>query len=276
MLTGIEAAQTYYGTPAWNCYWGEINGNASVIWEDAPLDPAGVTQAAVVAHNFWQHEIDVQKIPTPQSYYVSPLTRCLQTANYTYEGLSGLVRPFIPTVKEYLREGISIHTCDHRSNKTYIEHAFPSYIIEPNFQEYDIIWNGVTSETNDAQNVRSLTVLDEIFSTDASTYISITTHSGEGASLLEVLGHIPFSLNTGAIIPVLVKAETTTIWGSPTPTTTPAWTPSPHCTKPPLSTDSAGNCVCVSATPVTQTLVNDVAPASTTQYHLSAYTEGPM
>lgn len=235
----------------------------------------GIAQALAV-NAFWQQEIDVQKIPTPQSYYVSPLTRCLATANLTYSSLKGLARPFIPTVKEYLREGISIHTCDHRSNKTYIQHAFPSYIIEPNFQEYDILWNGVTSETDDAEAVRSLTVLDEIFSTDPATYISITTHSGEGASILAVLSHIPFSLNTGEIIPVLVKAETSTVYAAPTPTTTPAWTPSPHCTAPPLTTDSAGNCVCVSATPVTKTLVNDVYPATTTQWHLSAYTEGPM
>ena len=252
-----------------------MNGNATANWEDAALDSNGIAQT-LIAHNFWQHEINVQKIPTPQSYYSSPLTRCLATANLTFTGLTGLGRPFIPTVKEYLREGISIHTCDHRSNKTYIHNAFPSYVIEDGFQEYDILWNGVTSETSAAQNVRSLTVLDDIFLSDPSTFISITTHSGEASSLLQVLGHIPFSLNTGAVIPVLVKAETSTIYASPTPTTTPAWTYSAHCTAPPLSTDSAGNCVCVSATPVTKTLVNDVYPASTTQYHLSAYTEGPM
>ena len=248
----------------------------TATWEDAALTPNGIGEAQI-AHDFWQQEINVQKIPTPQSFYTSPLTRCLATANITYAGLSGLARPFIPTVKEYLREGISIHTCDHRRNKSYIQNTFPSYVFEPAFQEYDILWNGVTAETGNAQAVRSKTVLDEIFSTDAATYISITTHSGEGASLLSVLGHIPFSLNTGAVIPVLVRAEMQYLPSPLPPRTTPAWTPSPHCTTPPLTTASNGDCVCAGgAAPVTSTLVNDVYPATTTALHLSVYTEGLM
>jgi broad specificity phosphatase PhoE len=105
-----NAAQTYYGTPGWNCYWAEINGNATAEWDDADLTPNGVNQA-LVAHNFWQHEIAVQKIPYPQSYYVSPLTRCLKTANLTFSGLDlPVYYPFLPMIKELLREGISIHT----------------------------------------------------------------------------------------------------------------------------------------------------------------------
>ena len=221
---------------------------------------------AEIAHNFWQYEIDTQKIPTPESYYSSPLSRCLATANITFSGLTGLKRQFLPMVKEYLRESISIHTCDHRSNKSYIHDTYPSYRFEDGFGEFDELWNGVYAETNDAQDVRSKTVLDDIFSSDAATYISITTHSGEAGSILRVLGHQAFGLNTGAIIPVLVKAVT--VQAAPTLTTTPAWTVNPHCTSPPLTTDASGNCVCqASAPPVTSTLVNDVYPATTTHYH---------
>lgn len=111
-------------------------------------------------------------------------------------------------VKELLREGISIHTCDRRSSRTYISDNFPSYEIETNFTEKDELWNGVTAETSSAQDTRSRTIINEIFNDEkAGTYVSITSHSGEIASILRVLGHRTFSLNTGAIIPVLVKAE---------------------------------------------------------------------
>ena len=51
-------------------------------------------------------------------------------------------------------------------------------------------------------------LLDDIYSHDDSTYISLATHSGSIASLLRVIGHREFRLPTGAVIPVLVKAET--------------------------------------------------------------------
>lgn len=248
-----NAAQTYYGTPAWNCYYSELDGNSTATWADAHLDAAGVAQA-IVANNFWAHEMETQKIQPPQSYYVSPLTRCLQTANYTYSNLSlPAYYPFIPTIKELFRESISTHSCDHRSNKTYIHNLFPTWKIEDTFAEDDDIWNGITAETNSAQDYRSKIVLDEVFSSDPSQIISITTHSGEAGSLLRVLNHITFSLVTGAIIPVLVKAETLTATKGATTTSTP-WTTSAWCTNgAPLSSISNGACVCS----------NGVAPVAT-------------
>lgn len=177
-------AQAFYGTPAWNCYYSELDGNATVTWADAHLSPLGVSQALAV-NQFWTTEIETQKIPTPQTYYTSPLTRCLQTANLTFNGLDLLAKyPFVPEVKELFREGISGHTCDRRSNKTYIHERFPNYRIEPGFSENDELWEALHGETNTDQDIRSTTVLDQVFSTDSSTYISITSHSGEIASLL--------------------------------------------------------------------------------------------
>ena len=175
-------AQAYYGTPAWNCYYSELDGNATVIWSDAHLSPLGVTQALAV-NAFWASEIEYQRIPTPQSYYTSPLTRCLQTANYTFNGLPAL-HPFIPEVKEYFRESISGHTCDRRSNKSYIHHSFPTYKIEPGFTFNDELWEALHGETSDDQDLRSKKVLDQVFSADRSTFISITSHSGEIGSIL--------------------------------------------------------------------------------------------
>lgn len=175
-------AQAYYGTPAWNCYYSELDGNATTTWSDAHLSPLGVTQALAV-NTFWKTEIQQQRIPTPESFYTSPLTRCLQTANYTFGGLD-LSHAFVPTVKELLREGISGHTCDRRGSRTYISSAFPAYQIEQGFVEDDPFWQALHGETNTDQNIRSKLVLDEIFSSDDKTYISITSHSGEISSIL--------------------------------------------------------------------------------------------
>ena len=195
-----NAAETYYGTPAWNvrivyppkchqliqsqCYWSERDGNATVTWADAHIDPAGVAQAQK-AHAFWASEIAVQKIPTPESYYTSPLYRCLQTSNITFAGLDLPSRhPFIPTIKELFREGISGHTCDRRSNRTFIHESFPTYLIEEGFSEQDLLWKPLMGEVPTDQDIRSKKVLDDVFGSDDSTYISITSHSGEIASIL--------------------------------------------------------------------------------------------
>lgn len=177
-------AEAYYGTPAWDCYYSELDGNSTVTWSDAHLSPLGVTQALAV-NAFWASEIECQRIPTPQSYYTSPLTRCLQTANYTFNGLDLPAKhPFVPEVKEYFRESISGHTCDRRSNETYIHDSFPNYMIESGFTENDQLWEALHGETNNDQDIRSKKVLDQVFSTDRSTYISITSHSGEIGSIL--------------------------------------------------------------------------------------------
>lgn len=177
-------AEAYYGTPAWNCYYSIRDGNSTVTWSDARLSPLGVSQALAV-NQFWATEIGVQKIPVPRTYYTSPLTRCLQTASLTFNGLSLPQRyPFRPEVKELFREGISGHTCDRRGTKTYIRNAFPTYRIEPGFTETDQLWEALHGETSADQDIRSKKVLDDVFTSDESTYISITSHSGEIASLL--------------------------------------------------------------------------------------------
>lgn len=202
-----NVAQTYYGTPAWNCYWSLQDGNGTSTWADPRLTANGIGQAEI-AHNFWASEIKNQKIPTPQTYYASPLYRCLDTARITFSGLDlPKSQPFIPQIKELLRESLSAHTCDRRSNKTFIHSSFPTYTFEGGFAETDPLWNATYAETNDAQDIRSKALLDDVFSTDDSTWISFTSHSGEISSILRVLGHRTFSLSTGAVIPVLVKYE---------------------------------------------------------------------
>lgn len=182
----------------------------------------------------------------PSTYYTSPLTRCLQTSNLTF---GTFFSPYAPEVKELFREGISIHTCDHRSNRTSIESSFPAYKIEAGFSEQDELWEGYAGETPAAQDIRSKKVLDSVTSflntKPVRAGTSVTSHSGEIASILRVLGHQPFSLNTGAVIPVLVKAVLAT--NETGPTTSAAWTSAQTCLAPPVTSLATGGCVCATA-----------------------------
>ncbi|RMZ91445.1 hypothetical protein DV736_g1310, partial [Chaetothyriales sp. CBS 134916] len=225
-----NAAESYYGTPAWNCYYSLLDGNATASWADAKLTSNGVSQA-LVANRLWAKLISKQNIQVPQTYYTSPLSRCLATANLTFSAL-------------------------------HLPNPYP--------------FTGVTAETSDAQNIRSKQLLDDVFSHERSTYISFTSHSGELASVLTVLGHRAFPLSTGAVIPVLVKAQ----WLPATSTVTAAsWTPSPHCLLPPItsiSNGSNGGCVCPnSAAPATQTLGGTV-PASVQATQIASTVQIPL
>ncbi|MCJ1446581.1 MAG: hypothetical protein MMC23_007086 [Stictis urceolatum] len=231
-----NVAESYYGTPAWNCYWSLQDGNGTITWADAKLTQNGIDQAKV-AHSFWQQKIKEDSIPTPQSFYTSPLTRCMSTAELTFSGLE-LQHPFVETVKELFREGISGHTCDRRQSKSYIRSAFPEYKIEKGFTEEDELFQPLKAETATDQDIRTKKVLDDVFRNDGKTFISVTSHSGEISSILRVLGHRTFSLNTGAVIPVLVKARTVGGW-APKATAQP-YTPISTCASaPPLPTATA-------------------------------------
>ncbi|CAK7201543.1 putative phosphoglycerate mutase pmu1 [Sporothrix eucalyptigena] len=236
-----NVAEALYGTPAWNCYWAQLDGNGTVVWADAYLTAVGKAQASK-ANDFWAEQLSVEKQPPPQRYYSSPLTRCLQTASITFGGLT-LDPPFAPTIKEFLREDVSTHTCDRRSTKSVIHKAFPDFAFENGFAEEDPLWTGTSDESDAANDVRSKKLLDDIFRSDDSTWISFTSHSGEISSLLRVLGHRVFELSTGQIIPVLVRAETTHDEAPPPPKNT-AWAKASNCDAPPVTSVQGQGCVC--------------------------------
>ena len=106
-----------------------------------------------------------------------------------------------------LRECIGVHTCDRRSNLTYIKQHYPGFAVEPGFTEDDELFSAEHRETNEEMDARLRGLLDNVFEHDGNTFISFTSHSGAIASILRVLEHIPFGLPTGSVIPVLVKAE---------------------------------------------------------------------
>ncbi|KAL8956898.1 MAG: hypothetical protein Q9183_006194, partial [Haloplaca sp. 2 TL-2023] len=188
-------------------YWAKQDGDPIANWVDAHLTDIGKQQAQAV-HEFWKHQIAFAKSPVPERYYTSPLYRCLHTANLTFANLDlPSTKPYKPLVKEFLREVNGVHTCDKRSTKSSLVIAFPNMIFEPDFTEDDELWSATHRETNDELDARMQKLLDDVFTNDESTFISFTAHSAAISSLLRVLGHREFRLPTGAVIPVLVKAE---------------------------------------------------------------------
>lgn len=125
-------------------------------------------------------------------------------------------------VKQLLRETIGIHTCDRRSPKSTIHSLYPTYIFEPSFQPFDTLWSPTERETDPALDIRLKRVLDDIFFTttthrtttrddhdhhNKNTFLSLTSHGGAIGGILRVVGHRPFGLSTGGVMPILVKAE---------------------------------------------------------------------
>ncbi|KAJ5211886.1 uncharacterized protein N7498_003532 [Penicillium cinerascens] len=205
-----NVAERRYGTKAWDDYWSLLDGDEHGTWVDARLTELGISQAKT-AHDAWKKQIE-HKIPSPQSYYVSPLNRCCKTAQVTFEGLDmPLTNPFRPVIKELLRETIGLHTCDSRSKASAIAAEFPEYQFEPGFSEDDLLYDPKTRESDEDRTRRLRTLLDDIFTNDENVFISLTAHSGAITSILEVVGHRKFPLQTGAMIPVVVRAEKTEI-----------------------------------------------------------------
>lgn len=106
-----------------------------------------------------------------------------------------------------VRETIGIHTCDRRSSKSAIASEYPEYIIEPDFAETDPLWDSELRESDSARDARLKNFLDDVFAHDSNQFVSFTAHSGAITSVLEVVGHRKFGLQTGGVIPVLVRAE---------------------------------------------------------------------
>ncbi|KAK4148635.1 phosphoglycerate mutase [Chaetomidium leptoderma] len=226
-----NAAESFYGTPAWNA--------------DPLLTPAGEREA-YKANAYFKERYKTQKMPRFESYYTSPLSRCTVTANLTFADiqLPAAGRPFVPIVKEGFREGMTLHTCNRRSSKTYISEMFPFYQFEAGFTESDELWHASESETDEAFAVRAKAVLDDVFVTDNKSWISVTAHSGAITQLLAALNHRPFRLATGQIIPVLVKEV---IERQPTPVFE-AHEPYSTCDAPPITSIAGQGCVCPTGT----------------------------
>ncbi|PSN72424.1 phosphoglycerate mutase family protein [Corynespora cassiicola Philippines] len=201
-----NVAESKYGTKAWDCYWSMLEGADGMVWADAHLTEVGQGQAKDV-HKLWSSLLP-EGIPPPETYYVSPLTRTIETADLSFKGLAlPEDKPYDPIGKELLREAIGVHTCDRRSTASHIRNTFPHVKLEPGFSEEDPLWTADYREPRSARKYRLEQLLDDMFEHDSNVFLSLTSHSGAIASILEAISHRNFALQTGGVIPTLVRAE---------------------------------------------------------------------
>ncbi|CAE6444331.1 unnamed protein product [Rhizoctonia solani] len=207
-------AESTYGTAAWDDYWSKLNGDGNITWgPDALLTDLGKQQAQL-AHNTWATELaKADPVPLPTKLFSSPMSRAASTLDITFTGIllteSGKKDKVQPYVMEGLREVYGVHTCDKRRTKTYIRETYNDFGIEPGFTEEDELWTADHRETNDEADARLKATLDTIFGRllgSKDTFISVTAHSGAIGAALRVLGHRAYSLPTGGVIPVVIKA----------------------------------------------------------------------
>jgi len=209
-------AESYYGARAWDCYWAQLEGDpdSSITWADAHLSKLGQQQARAQSR-FWTHQLEAGKMPSPSTWFVSPMERTCRTAEITFEPLmrDGSLRgTWRPVVKELLRETNGVHTCDRRSRRSSIAERYSGYKIEEGFTEEDELWDPVYRETEAAHTYRASLLLDDVLRQSKKlgdpSYISLTAHGGMINAILGAVGHRRFTVKVGSAIAVIVKAET--------------------------------------------------------------------
>ncbi|KAH8834772.1 histidine phosphatase superfamily [Flagelloscypha sp. PMI_526] len=200
-----NVAEAFYGTEAWDDYWSKLNGNGTITWgPDAELTDLGKVQAEA-ARALYNDELTNASLPIPSHFYTSPLTRAMDTHDITFQDIEHKKPKTL--VVENCREVYGEHTCDKRRTKTFIHEQHPQYKIEKGFTEEDELWTE-ERETDEHAIARAGTVAQMVFSSTSEddTLISITAHSGFINSFLQAVGREKYSLPTGGILPVIVKA----------------------------------------------------------------------
>lgn len=190
-------------------YWAKLDGDGTIVWADARLTPLG-TQQAQDMKLFWETSV-ATKLPLPRRHFASPLTRCLQTCQLAFTDIklpSGETVPqFTPLIVEMIRERLGVHTCDRRHPRSWIAENFPAFKIEEGFSEEDNLWNPDVRETLGEHAARVEMFLEELFSGEEESVVSLTVHSGTILALYEVVGHPAVRSAPGAIVPVLIRGE---------------------------------------------------------------------
>lgn len=205
-------AHSRYGNDAWNNHWSKLNGDGEIVWGPDPLLTELGTSQARENQAQWKEELVNNKhknksLIRPTKWFVSPLSRSIDTLINTWDEIVDfdVVKPFI---QENLRETIGVHTCDKRSPRRIIAGKYETrgFDIEPGFAEEDIYYKSDYRESVAEQGVRINKNLQSIFNDNPNdSIVCITSHSGSIRAQLLVLGHRPFAVGTGGMIPVFVK-----------------------------------------------------------------------
>ncbi|KAI5963446.1 PMU2 [Candida pseudojiufengensis] len=208
-----------YTKEEWFAKWRYIGFDGEFTYgPDADLTDLGIRQA-LENNRAWKRQLELG-CPFPKSFYLSPLQRSIKTFNITWgedslkrienkEDTINISPNLNPQVIEPLRETIGIHLCHKRSKKSELCSKFPYLQFSEEFPEEDLLFE----EYNDVreklyqQFMRIHTVLENIFENDKNDVISITSHAGTIRAFLTVINHRKFTIPTGGMIPVIVRAE---------------------------------------------------------------------
>lgn len=208
-----------YTLECWDNKWNVLGTDGEINYgPDAMLTELGINQGKE-NHDVWASEIGQHGAPIPSKFYVSPLQRSLWTCVLTWEGL----RPHTinPVVTENLRETIGQNLCDKRSTKTVIAERFSKhdFVFEEGFAEVDEL-HTPRRETPLEQAVRVNRFCQNLFDEEwdaenacvnkelavKHSFVSTTSHAGTIRSFITVFGHRRFTVSTGGMVPIVVKA----------------------------------------------------------------------
>lgn len=188
-------------------YWSHLQGDDQSTWFDALLTPEGIQQAQDLC-TFWNNLIDEAGAPLPQTIYTSPLARCLQTSLHAFKPVMETHgAAFSPIVKEDLRERDTLHTCDKRRPRSWIEANWAGYRIEERLAEDDPFADRQTPESDAEHIARKQRAFEEIFDGDAGEFLELTIHSQAMWTVLLMLGEDIFRVREATSIALLVRGE---------------------------------------------------------------------
>lgn len=115
--------------------------------------------------------------------------------------------PFRPIVREKLRERMTMHTCDKRRTRSWIQEHWPDYRIGDDVTEEDILGQLDREETYPEHVARKQKELEELFEMDKGEFLSLTIHSQAILSLFMACGANPPKVREGTTLAVLVRGE---------------------------------------------------------------------
>lgn len=188
-------------------HWSLLDGDADITWFDSFLSETGIEQVKDLGQ-FWLKAVQNDGLPLPQTLYTSPLARCLQTTDHVFSALIKLNHaPFQPIVKELIRERFTLHTCDLRRPRSWIEKHYPGYRVEEDVTERDEFFGQNRRETDQEHYARKQKALEDVFSTDRNDFISLTVHSLAITAILHVCNGETFKVREGTSLALLVKGE---------------------------------------------------------------------
>lgn len=209
-----------YGLDAWyRDGWNKKTHDGDMEYAPDPmLTDLGINQAKE-NNRAWQQQV-AKGAPIPNKFFVSPLQRSSRTLVYTWDGIKESWKH--PVVTERLRETSGVTLCDKRSKKSVIKQRFEQYgfVFEDGFTEEDEFFDPNHREVLHEHGIRSNEFLQDLFEADynkaegavdkglakQNTFISTTSHAGTIRSFIMVLNHRDFTIPTGGMIPIVIKA----------------------------------------------------------------------